>query len=155
VAEWEVPQAEVEGCVAALFERYNVWRMFADPPYWVTCVAKWAGEYGEERVALFPTDRHRKMAEATRAFVNAQADGSLTHDGDRDYARHIANAHRKDMRETDDQGRPLFVITKDRPGSPQKIDYAVAGILSWEARRTALAAGAEGMETATPEVWVA
>jgi phage terminase large subunit-like protein len=139
--QWEVPQLEVEACVAEMFRRYNVWRMYADPPYWETCVAEWSGKFGEERVAMFPTNRHRKMAEAVRAFANAQADGSLKHDGDPDYARHIANAHRKDVREVDEQGQPLFIVTKDQPKSPNKIDFAIAGILSWEARRAALIEG--------------
>lgn len=151
---WRVPQPEVEAVVADLFARFNVWRMYADPAYWETATATWAGEYGEvewvnadgetktsARVALFPTSNHRKMAECVRAFRNAQTDGSLSHDGDVDYARHVGNAHRKDVTQRDEDGRPLFVIVKDRHGSPLKIDFAVAGVLSWDARRAALASG--------------
>ncbi len=36
----------------------------------------------------------------------------------------------------------MWVIHKDRPDSPQKIDAAVAAVLSWEARTDAIAAGA-------------
>lgn len=138
---WEVPQAEVEEAIAHAFAEWSVWRMYADPPYWETCVAQWSGEFGEERVVLFPTNRHRKMADAVRSFSNAQADGSLTHSQDPAYARHIGNAHRKDLLQKDEDGTPLWIITKNRPHSPDKIDFAVAGILSWEARRAALAEG--------------
>jgi phage terminase large subunit-like protein len=143
IAEWEVPQAEVEAAIAHAFEEWQVWRMYADPPYWETCVAQWSGEFGEERVALFPTNRHRKMADAVRAFANAQADGSLSHSGDPAYSRHIANSHRKSLTWKDEDGVPLWIITKDRPHSPNKIDFAVAGVLSWEARRAGLAEGAK------------
>ena len=156
VEEWEVPQAEVEAAMEDLFDRFDVWRLYADPPYWEMVTASWAGRFGDAvwldvggetmkgpRVGLFPTNRHRKMADATRSFANAMADGSLTHNGDQAFARHIANAHRKELSQKDDDGAPLWVITKDRPGSPLKIDFAVAAILSWEARRAALELGAK------------
>jgi hypothetical protein len=40
-----------------------------------------------------------------------------------------------------EDGEPLFVIVKERPMSPLKIDFAVAGVLSWQARQDALALG--------------
>ena len=55
--------------------------------------------------------------------------------------RHLGNARRKDLHWQDDQGKPLWVITKERHDSPQKIDDAMAGCLSWEARTDAVAAG--------------
>ena len=42
----------------------------------------------------------------------------------------------------DDQGHPLWLISKDRADSPRKIDLAMVGCLSWEARGDAVAAGA-------------
>jgi hypothetical protein len=42
-----------------------------------------------------------------------------------------------------DDGEPLFVIVKEGPMSPLKIDLAVAGVLSWQARQDAVAAGAK------------
>jgi hypothetical protein len=40
----------------------------------------------------------------------------------------------------------MHTISKDRPDSPRKMDLAMAGTLSWEARGDAIAAGA----TSTP-----
>lgn len=140
--DWTVPALEVETKVAELFGRYKVWRLYADPPYWQTAIATWSGQYGEESVVLWPTNRHRKMADAVRAFKSAMEDGSLTHEDDADFARHVSNAHRKDIG-ADDEGNVLFVIVKERPGSPLKIDFAVAGSLSWQARLDALSAGAK------------
>ncbi|MFA5385774.1 MAG: hypothetical protein WC364_14155 [Eubacteriales bacterium] len=47
---WQVPVEEVDDAVHAAFQRYNVWRMYADPPYWQSWLAKWAGEKGSDKV---------------------------------------------------------------------------------------------------------
>jgi hypothetical protein len=65
----------------------------------------------------------------------------VSHDGIRDLARHIGNARRSDLPQLDEQGKKLWLIQKERPDSPQKIDGAVAAVLSWEARTDAVAAG--------------
>lgn len=144
VVEWEVPEAEVEQAMAACFQRYNVWRLNCDPPYWETHVSKWAGEFGEERVVQWRTNRTTPMAYALRAYDNAIKAGELSHDGNRALAAHIGNACRHMLTLRDDQGVPLWTIYKERPDSPHKIDLAMAACLSWEARRAALASGATG-----------
>lgn len=138
---WEVPETEVEGALQAAMEHWDVWRLYADPPYWETHVAKWGGEYGEERVFKWWTNRKAAMAGAIRSFDNAIKAGELSHDGSPAYARHVGNACRRMLTLKDDQGMPLWTIYKERPDSPHKIDLAMAGVLSWEARRDALAAG--------------
>lgn len=139
--KWEVPVEEVDEAVAELFRYYNVWRLYADPPYWEIMVAKWAGQYGEKRVLEWWTNRRKPMAYAVRGFENAIKSGDLFHNGDKDYTRHIGNAMRQNLMIRDEEGKPLWWITKERSDSPFKIDAAVAGILSWEARSDALAAG--------------
>jgi phage terminase large subunit-like protein len=141
IEQWEVPEAEVEEMVAEAFRRWDVWRMYADPPYWETHVAKWAGEFGEKRVIAWWTSRTKPMAYAIRAFASAIAAGEISHDGSAALMRHIGNACRRVLSMRDDQGMPLWTIYKERPDSPHKIDAAMAGILSWEARRDALTAG--------------
>jgi len=42
----------------------------------------------------------------------------------------------------EETGKTLWLIRKDRRDSPHKIDLAMAGVLSWEARNDAIAAGA-------------
>ncbi len=138
---WEAPVNEVEEAVSEAFRRWDVWRLYADPPYWETHVASWAGQYGEQRVLEWWTSRPRQMAYAIRSFVNAIASGELTHDGSPHLARHIGNACRRMLTTRDEQGQPLWTIYKERPDSPHKIDAAMAAILSWEARCDALAAG--------------
>ncbi len=46
-----------------------------------------------------------------------------------------------DLPQSDEQGKKLWLIQKERPDSPHKIDAAVSATLSWEARTDAVAAG--------------
>jgi phage terminase large subunit-like protein len=138
---WQVPASEVDATVRDLFARYTVWRLYADPPYWQSWIAIWQGVFGEERVIEWWTNRYIKMARAIEGFHTAITDGSISHDGSPDVARHLGNARKQFIGQRDEQGRPLWVIQKDRADSPQKIDAAVSSVLSWEARTDAIAAG--------------
>lgn len=142
--KWQVPTDEVDDAVAAAFQRWDVWRLYADPPYWQAWVSKWSGQFGSERVIEWWTNRRMPMTYALRAFQDAIAEGTVSHDGDEDLSRHIANACRHDLTQRDDQGQPLWLIRKERQDSPLKIDLAMAAVLSWEARNDAIAAGATG-----------
>lgn len=141
VTVWECPVNEVKRVVGQAFDRWEVWRMYADPPYWETTVAAWAGEFGEKRVIEWWTNRERQMAYAIRGYNNAIEAGDLLHDGNAHFRRHVGNAVRRELRFRDDKGKPLWTIYKERPDSPHKIDGAMAGILSWEARSDAVTAG--------------
>jgi hypothetical protein len=142
--DWEVPVGDVKSAVEQAFSTWNVWRMYADPPYWESLVDEWAGTYGEDRVISWWTNRLRPVGHAVRAFTGAIAAGELTHDGNKDLARHIGNAKKKLLRVRDDEDKPLWSIEKDRQDSPRKIDAAMASVLAWEARGDAVAAGALG-----------
>lgn len=138
---WEMPQQEIDVAVTAAFERWNVWRMYADPPYWETVISQWAGRFGEKRVVAWYTNRYRAMSFALRAFATAITAGELKHTDDQRLTRHLGNAVRRNLKIVDDQGHPLWIIQKQRADSPQKIDAAMAGVLAWEARTHAIAEG--------------
>jgi len=140
-ANWEVPIAEVDGAVADAFERWNVWRMYADPPKWESWIAQWAGRYGDKRVLEWWTNRRKPMAYAIRAFVTALTAGDISHDGNPRLESHIANARRLYTNLVDEEEKPLWILRKERPDSPNKIDGAMGAILSWEARNDAIASG--------------
>ncbi|NLD71646.1 MAG: terminase [Chloroflexi bacterium] len=140
-AEWEVPADEVDAAVADIFGRYEVWRMYCDPPYWESYVAAWAGQFGEKRVMEWWTRRPVPMAYAIKAYHNAIIAGELSHDANPHLTRHVGNACRRYLTQRDDQGQPLWTMYKERQESPHKIDGAMAGVLSWEARSDAVTAG--------------
>jgi hypothetical protein len=147
--DWVVPKSEVDEVVAEAFASYTVWRMYADPSRWDGDLARWAGRYGEKRVVAWPTNLYRKMATALKSYANAIAGGEVLNDGDARMDRHIANACRFAMNFRDDDDTPLWLIRKDRPGSPNKIDAGIAGCLSWMARNDAVASGALEDESST------
>ncbi len=138
---WEVPSLEVNAAVADAFECYDVVRFYADPPYWTDEVAKWHGAYGDA-VTEWWTNTFTKMARAVGAFGTAVRSEAVTHDGHEALGRHIANARRLKVRvKLDDDAEEAHVITKDRRGSPRKIDLAVCAILALQALNDALRAG--------------
>lgn len=139
--EWEVTDEQVDGALAEAMDLYHVVMVYADPPRFEANVARWSGLYGQKRVAEWYTNRPRSIGIAMRAFKTAQTSGALTHNGDADYARHIANSRRGDLKILDDDDTPLWTIYKERPDSPLYIDLAMAGCLSWQARLDALARG--------------
>lgn len=139
--DWEVPEADVNAAVEWAFDTWDVWRLYGDPPYWETPLDTWAGRYGEDRVVQWWTNRLKQMAFALKAYSNAQADGELSHDGHPKFAEHIANAVKHQTRMRDDDGSWLWVIRKENPKSAKKIDLAMAGCLSWEARGDAVRKG--------------
>lgn len=141
--DWQVPEGEVDDAVSAAFERYTVWRMYADPPYWQSWVAAWAGRYGDKVVVEWWTNRRNQMTRALEGFNTAIQSSALSHDGSDILARHIANAHKHELPQRDEQGKPLWLIRKERSDSPHKIDVAMAAVLSWEARTDAITAGAQ------------
>jgi phage terminase large subunit-like protein len=141
IEQWEVPAGEVSDVVEELFNTYEVWRMYCDPPYWETTVAEWAGKYGEQRVIEWWTNRVKPMAYAIKAFNTAITSEELSHDGNPHFTRHIGNAVRRYTKLRDEEGQLLWTIYKERSDSPHKIDAAMGAVLSWEARCDALAAG--------------
>lgn len=141
VSDWQVPAEEVDACLEEMFERYNVWRMYADPPYWESWIATWQGRYGDRRIIEWWTNRRKQMSAALKAYSNAIKEGALSHNGDKTLIRHIGNCHKHELPQRDEDDQPLWLIRKERHDSPHKIDAAMAAVLSWEARTDAVAAG--------------
>jgi len=139
-----IPPTEVDQVVAEVFDRFKVLRLYGDPAQgWDEWLAKWSGRYGHKIVAEFFTDSRnlRKTAFMCRTYAGAIKAGEVTNDGSDDFARHIGAAQKRDVHMVDDEGIPLWVMSKERHDSPNKIDLAMAGGLSWQARLDAMSAG--------------
>jgi hypothetical protein len=150
----EVPMEEVDAVLTDAFETWEVWCVYADPPYIESWVATWAGRWGKERVVEWATARTRAMAYALRAWKGAQMAGEMSHcaEGDpfcRLFTEHVGNAVRRDTGYRDDEGF-LWTVEKERDGSPLKIDSVPAAALSWEARNDAIAKGALNLPDLEP-----
>jgi hypothetical protein len=149
---WTVPQGEVDAAVAMAFDRWQVLRFYGDPAWYQGWLATWAGRYGDDRVIAWWTNRDTPWARAVSAFTKAciAEPPGLSNDGDSRMARHVANAHKRAVSARDQDGRQMFVLVKDRPNSPRKIDGGVAGVLALEARNDALTAGLFDAPSAPP-----
>lgn len=140
--DYEHPRSKVDGTMTEAFERFNVWRAYCDPDHIEALMEAWQGRWGDKRVIAWYMNRPKQTAYAVRNYTQAINAGDLSHDGDEVMTRHIRNARKQRVNVYDDERRSMYTISKDRPGSPNKIDGAAAGVLSWEARGDALASGA-------------
>lgn len=138
---YEHPDDEIDGVMQEAFELYDVWRVGVDPQYIEHLLEKWQGRWGPKRVVPWYTNRHRQIAWAVRNYSEAISAGDVTHNGDKDFARHILNARKQKVKVYDDEHRQMHTIAKEAPDSPNKMDLAMAGVGSWEFRGDAIAAG--------------
>lgn len=141
--DYEHDPDRADGALSEVFDRFEVWRAYVDPQWIDHLMERWQGRWGEKTVLPWTTHRPRQMAFALRSYRSAMTSGTLHHDGSSVFASHIRNARREPHPGVkDDDGRPMWTIRKEFRGSPLKIDAAMAGCLSWEARGDAIAAGA-------------
>jgi len=140
-ANYEHDFDRVDGAVIEASERWDVWRIYVDPQYIDSLLDRWQGRW-EKRALPWYTNRPRQIGQAVRNYTAAISAGDLSHDGDPVFERHIVNARKQKLNVYDDDRRPLHTISKDRPHSPNKMDAAMAAVVSWECRGDAIAAGA-------------
>lgn len=158
VAHWAPTEDEpidrvaVDASMTAAFERFDVWRAYCDPYRWQDDLARWEGRW-PKRVISWSTATPQ-MADAVSLYRAAVEAGDLTHDGDSVFRQHALNAFLEKTRWTDDDEQPLFHLAKERRWSPNKIDLLVCAVLSWEARRDAIAAGATKTRKRLPNAFV-
>lgn len=124
-ADWTVPRTEVDEEMELAFETWDVRLLYYDPPRWEREGEDWAKRW-PGRVVAFDTAVYERFAPAVGHFHDGVMTGAITHDGNPDVARHIANAHTKETRWG-------LVIVKEHRDSPRRIDRAVARILAREA----------------------
>jgi hypothetical protein len=141
---WEVPAGEVDAVLAETMERYRVLRGYFDPPLWRSEIDAWGREYGGKVVQRYETSRPKMMG-AVERFRTDVATQRLKHTGDTTLTRHVLNAQTRESRGGG------YWLAKDRPGSPDKIDAAVAAVLAYEARADVLAEG--GSRSKVPMSW--
>lgn len=144
---WEVPEDEVTESLGQMMDRFAVWKVFCDPPHWTETVGSWAVRWPDQVEEWWTTQKTR-MARAVRSYREAMDSGAVTHDGDPDFASHIAAAGRRDTNLYDEDGQRLYVLCKQH--EDRKFDAAMAGCLSWEARLEALRNGAKKPDSFVP-----
>jgi hypothetical protein len=135
----QVPRLEVKAAMAELFDRFDVVRLYADPPYWDTEVDEWAEAFGEKRVIRWYTRRPVQMHDACERLkgdvvkADAEAEVKFTHDGCLITEDHVGN--------TRAAARPSNRYVLVKASTNQKIDACVTSVLAHEAAGDVIAAG--------------
>lgn len=128
-----IDRAEVDVAVRDAFDRFDVWRLYADPPHWQTHLDEWSARW-PKKVVEWWTQSPSRMGHALERFHSAVVDGSIRHDADPVLVEHVGNARRR-------KARGFLSIGKEHPKSPRKIDVCVAAVLAFEAFGDCVAAG--------------
>jgi hypothetical protein len=143
--DWEVPELEVNEKRAEIFRRYRVMMLYADPAYWNYTVGDWAA-HDPDHVQEWWTNQPRRICKTMKLYADAMESKSVGHDsvdGDLDayeqgaLTTHIGNTGRHFTTLVDDPDGPdgpTFVWIPCKLHPTRKIDLAMAGGLSWQAR---------------------
>ncbi|HET7386137.1 MAG TPA: terminase TerL endonuclease subunit [Nocardioidaceae bacterium] len=127
---WRVPILEVEQTIRDAFKRFTVVELTADPFRWARTLQLLESEG-------FPVTEFNqtpaRLTPATTDTYQAAINGELSHSGNRDLARHVANA----VVTEDARGVRL---AKEKRGSRRRIDLAVTLVMAhsratWRATR--------------------
>lgn len=135
-ADWDgqVPRLEVAAAVDELFAKYNVVRLYGDPPYWESELDAWAAAYGEKRVIRWHTIKIQMHDACQRLLTDVtKKDSTFTHDGCETTSIHVRNARKA--------ARPANRYVLRKATHTQKIDLAVCSVLAHEAAMDSVAAG--------------
>ncbi|SII79754.1 phage terminase [Mycobacteroides abscessus subsp. bolletii] len=122
---WRVPRESVTAAVDMAFTKYDVVELACDPWGWRSEIESWAKRHGERRVIEWNTAHAQRMAPATDRLYQAVVTQVVTHDGDTRMAAHIAHCVAKRTPMGD-------LVSKDKKGSPRKIDAAVGAIVAYD-----------------------
>lgn len=123
--EWRVPRVDVSRVIDTMFRTYRVRELACDPFGYREEIARWARKYGRDRVIEYPTHVRGRMGPATDKATEAVLEGHVTHDGNPDLARHVANC-------TVTHSKYGDLIVKDKVKSAHKIDAAVCAVGAYD-----------------------
>lgn len=127
-AEWtdgRIPRGEVNACVADVFARYDVQRMYVDPRHWETQCDAWAADYGDDVVVQWPTNQIGRMFDALTRYSEDMREGLTTHDADSQAKEHALHARKV--------AKPGDKYILGKPADHLKIDITMADVLAHEA----------------------
>ena len=148
-AGWRVDRDALDAKVQWMFEHYNVVGFFADVNPWESMIAKWELLYGD-RLMVSPRIRGERIRFYTNSWTREVYQNLVTMHGNFEYpyvpatekepvigdiglladprlVDHFRNARRRDRSFG-------YLIFKETPDSPKKIDAAMAGMLAYAAR---------------------
>lgn len=156
---WRVDRDSFDGKVRWTFDHYNVVGMFADTDEWEPYIAQWELDYGSRLQVWprsngshirFPMNGYKRDVMSELKTMRAAFNEPMRMIGKRDepdltnimlfadprLIDHFRNGRRRDRPEG-------YLVFKETPNSPHKIDAAMAGLLAYRARDIYLGADIE------------
>lgn len=134
--DWTPNIAEVDAVVRETKEKFNVVGFYADPSGWTGQVAEWEALFAstlkvkasrDAPISAWPRGKDTRVADHVEMLRLALVSGEMTWDGSSALMRHMLNARRRALR------RGGYLLYKQFPDSPDKIDAAYAGIMAYKA----------------------
>ena len=142
--DWSPNPAEVDAVVRETFQKFNVIGFYADPSGWTGQIAQWEADFGrrlrvkasrDAPISAWPRGKDTKVSEHVEKLRQALVMREITWDGGSALMRHILNARRRST-------RTGYLLYKQFPDSPDKIDAAYAAVMAYKAYIDALSRGA-------------
>lgn len=138
---WEVPRAEVSAAVEAVFARFRVARMKADPSHWQDELSSWQNRYTRDVVDRFPVWQDSVVDNSVEATQTALMSGAVKLEAGESLHAQVLRAHvqRAKVHRRMARSRTLRSLAKPEDGA--RIDAAAALTYAVAARLEALAKG--------------
>lgn len=134
--DWAPDPAEVDAVVRETFDTYRVLGFYADPSGWTEQVAQWEAKFGrrlkvrasrDAPITAWPRGKDTRVAEHVEKLRQALVMQEITWDGGSALMRHMLNARRRSIRSGG------YLLYKQFPDSPDKIDAAYAAVMAYKA----------------------
>lgn len=168
--DWTAPVFEFDTAVDSMFDRFKVCGFYADPSGWEAYVSNWEKKHGRRlkvratgeaahpimawprgkttmitphiarlKAAVLASGQARIKMKTAILHGDARPEellgcGEWTYDGSMELTQHLLNARMR-------KATTGYLLYKDFPESPRKIDGAYAAVLAWKARLDAVAKG--------------
>lgn len=141
--DWQPNVLDVDSRVEDCFQRFNVVGFYADPSGWSGQVANWEAKYHRrlrvrasrsEPIAAWPRGKDSRVSEMVELLRQAIVAGEISMSQSSALLRHFMNARRRATRSG-------YLLYKEFPESPDKIDATYASMLAYKACLDAIAAG--------------
>lgn len=151
--DWTPNPAEIDAVVREVRETYSVVGFYADPSGWTGQVAEWEALFAQDLkvrasrdapISAWPRGKDTRVSTHVEMLRQALVTGEVTWDGSSALMRHMLNARRRALR------RGGYLIYKQFPDSPDKIDAAYASIMAYKACLDFISSGKSAAPEAGP-----
>lgn len=141
--DWTPPVLEVDAVVRDCFDRYNVIGFYADPSGWQGQVAEWEAKFHrklrvkanrQNPMCVWPRGKNSNVSDLVEMFRQAIVMGEVTMSDSPQLIQHFLNARRRST-------RTGYLLYKEFPESPNKIDGTYAAMMAYKACLDAIQSG--------------